>query len=42
VCGQRRVDGRRRFILGSGCTLAVTTLFENVDAMIAAARAQGS
>jgi MtaA/CmuA family methyltransferase len=34
--------GHRRFILGSGCTLAVGTPFENVDAMIAAARAQGS
>lgn len=30
--------GHRRFILGSGCTLAVETPFENVDAMIGAAR----
>ncbi len=28
------MSGRRRFILGSGCTLAVETPFENVDALI--------
>ncbi len=30
--------GQRRFMLGSGCTLAVETPFENVAAMIAAGR----
>lgn len=30
--------GHRRFVLSSGCTLAVETPFANVDAMIAAAR----
>ena len=29
---------QRRFVLGSGCTLPVETPFENVDALIAAAR----
>jgi uroporphyrinogen-III decarboxylase len=30
--------GHRRFILGSGCTLAVETPFANVEALIAAGR----
>lgn len=30
--------GRARYILGAGCTLAVETPFENVDALMAAAR----
>lgn len=30
--------GQRRFVLGSGCTLAVETPFVNVDALIAAVR----
>lgn len=32
------MSGRRRFVLGSGCTLAVETPFENVDALIASVR----
>jgi MtaA/CmuA family methyltransferase len=34
--------GHRRFILSSGCTLAVETPFANVDVLIAVPRVQGS